>query len=91
MISAEGWKQERQEEQYFQWFCYIPKYLIRLDALYLLIANDVDFCALIERKLYYIAHKKDLYRTPFFNRKTGMPKLTIQGHDFEEFIGVVSR
>lgn len=51
----------------------------------------MDFCALIEHQLYYIAHKKDLYRTSSFNRETGMPKLTIQGHDFEEFIGVVSR
>ena len=91
MINAGGWKKERQEEQYIQWFNYLPEYLITFDASYSMIANDVDFCALVEHELYHIAHKKDQWGTPSFNRETGMPKLAIQGHDVEEFTGVVRR
>lgn len=91
MINAGGWKKERQEEQYIQWFRCVPEYLITFDASYSRIANDVDFCALVEHELYHIAHKKDQYGTPAYNRETGAPKLAIQGHDVEEFTGVVRR
>ncbi|MCU4333814.1 putative metallopeptidase [Acinetobacter pittii] len=91
MINAGGWKKERQEEQFIQWFEYVPEYLITLDASYSRIASDVNFCALVEHELYHIAHMKDKYGTPAFNRETGMPKLAIQGHDVEEFTGVVRR
>lgn len=67
----------------------MPNYLITIDATYAQQANDVDFCALIEHELYHIAHKKDQYGTPSYNRKTGKPNLAIQGHDVEEFTGVV--
>lgn len=91
MINAGGWKKERQEEQYIQWFNYLPEYLITFDASYSRIASDVNFCALVEHELYHIAHKKDQWGTPSYNRETGMPKLAIQGHDVEEFTGVVRR
>ena len=91
MINAGGWKKERQEEQYIQWFQWVPDYIITFDASYSKIANDVDFCALVEHELYHIAHKKDQWGTPQFNRETGLPKLAIQGHDVEEFTGVVRR
>ncbi len=91
MINTGGWKKERQEEQFFQWFNHIPEYLITFDASYSQIASDVNFCALVEHELYHIAHKKDEWGIPAYNRETGMPKLAIQGHDVEEFIGVVRR
>ncbi|MDV7635177.1 putative metallopeptidase [Acinetobacter baumannii] len=91
MINTGGWKKERQEEQYFQWFRCIPEYLITFDASYSRIASDVNFCALVEHELYHIAHKKDEWGTSAYNRETGMPKLAIQGHDVEEFTGVVRR
>ncbi|EPA3097267.1 putative metallopeptidase [Acinetobacter baumannii] len=91
MFNVGGWKKERQEEQYIQWFNYLPEYLITFDASYSRIASDVNFCALVEHELYHIAHKKDQYGTPAYNRETGMPKLAIQGHDVEEFTGVVRR
>jgi hypothetical protein len=81
MINAGGWKKERQEEQFYQWFNDLPEYLITIDATYAQQANDVDFCALIEHELYHIAHKKDEWGIPSYNRETGKPKLTIQGHD----------
>lgn len=91
MINAGGWKKERQEEQYLQWFNEVPEYLITIDATYAKQANDIDFCALIEHELYHIAHKKDKYGVPSYNRETGKPNLAIQGHDVEEFTGVVRR
>ena len=91
MINAGGWKKERQEEQFYQWFNDMPEYLITIDATYAQQANDVDFCALIEHELYHIAHKKDECGIPSYNHETGKPKLTIQGHDVEEFTGVVRR
>lgn len=91
MINASGWKKERQEEQFLQWFQYMPGYLITIDATYAKHANDIDFCALIEHELYHIAHKKDRYGAPSYSRETGKPNLEIRGHDVEEFIGVVRR
>lgn len=91
MINAGGWKKERQEEQFYQWFDDLPEYLITIDATYAAQASDVDFCALIEHELYHIAHKKDKYGLPSYNQETGRPNLTIQGHDVEEFTGVVRR
>lgn len=91
MINAGGWKKERQEQQFYQWFNDLPEYLITIDATYAKQVSDVDFCALIEHELYHIAHKKDKYGVPSYNRETGKPNLAIQGHDVEEFIGVVRR
>ncbi len=79
MINANGWKKERQEEQFYQWFNALPEYLITIDATYANKANDIDFCALIEHELYHIAHKKDKYGVPSYNRETGKPNLAIQG------------
>ena len=67
MINASGWKKERQEEQFYQWFNDLPDYLITIDATYAQHANDVDFCALIEHELYHIAHKKDEWGIPSYN------------------------
>ena len=53
-IMAGGWKRKRQELQVVQWFGYIPKYIITLDAGYAESCSDADFCALIEHELYHI-------------------------------------
>ncbi|GLG83629.1 hypothetical protein ACSO1_21510 [Acinetobacter calcoaceticus] len=44
---------------------------------------------MVEHELYHIAHKKDQYGTPAYNRETSAPKLATQGHYIEEFTGVV--
>lgn len=90
-IMAGGWKRKRQELQMVQWFSYIPKYIITIDAGFAESASDSDFCALVEHELYHIAHKRDEWGIPQFNRETGLPKLEIKGHDVEEFTGVVRR
>ena len=73
-----------------QWFGYIPKYIITLDAGYAESCSDVDFCALIEHELYHIGFEimdGEMYISP----STGKPKLKMKGHDIEEFHGVFQR
>lgn len=88
---ASKWQKWRQEQQMMQWFgMLLPDYLITLDANYCAQCSDTDFCALVEHELYHIGQemKGDV---PQFKRDTGQPKLTIRGHDVEEFVGVVRR
>lgn len=90
-FNAGGWKKARQEQQMIDWFGDIPNFLITLDANYCSQCSDIEFCALVEHELYHIAHAKDAFGLPAYNKDTGKPKLTMQGHDVEEFVGVVRR
>jgi len=45
----------------------------------------------LEHELYHIVQSVDEFGAPKFNRDTGMPTLTLRGHDVEEFVGVVRR
>lgn len=84
------WQKGRQEQQMREWFGRVPKYLITLDASYCAQCSDTDFCALVEHELYHVAQKRDPFGAPAFTDE-GLPKLCIQGHDVEEFVGVVKR
>ncbi|MDB5996886.1 MAG: hypothetical protein JWP42_4022 [Pseudomonas sp.] len=84
------WQKGRQEQQMIQWFGRVPSYLITLDASYCAQCSDIDFCALVEHELYHIGQDLDLMGIPKFT-KEGLPKLTMRGHDVEEFVGVVRR
>jgi hypothetical protein len=85
-----AWQKGRQEQQMRQWFGHVPDYLITVDASYCLQCSDVDFCALVEHEMYHVAHKRDMFGAPAFTQD-GLPKIGIQGHDVEEFVGVVRR
>lgn len=91
MLRAGGWQKARMEQQMHEWFGRIPKFIITLAADYCEQCNDVEFCALVEHELYHIAQATDDYGAPKFNKETGMPVLTLRGHDVEEFVGVVRR
>jgi hypothetical protein len=84
------WQKGRQEQQMVEWFGRVPGYLITLDADYCAHCSDAEFCALVEHELYHIGQEKDAFGMPRFT-KDGFPKLTMRGHDVEEFIGVVRR
>lgn len=90
MIRAGGWQKQRQEQQFIDWWQRIPTFLITLDARYCSTCSDAEFCALVEHELYHLAHKVDPFGAPAFT-KEGQPKVTIRGHDVEEFTGVVRR
>jgi len=87
---AGGWQKARMEQQMFDWFGGVPTFIITLAADYCSICSDVEFCALIEHELYHLAQATDKYGQPAFTQD-GAPKLKLQGHDVEEFVGVVRR
>lgn len=90
MFRAGGWQKARQEQQMIDWFGEVPGFVITLAADYCSQCSDTEFCALIEHELYHIAQKLDQYGAPKFTQD-GLPSLTLQGHDVEEFVGVVRR
>ncbi|ENR4934611.1 putative metallopeptidase [Klebsiella quasipneumoniae subsp. similipneumoniae] len=91
MMRAGGWQKARMEQQMYEWFGRIPKFIITLAADYCEQCNDLEFCALVEHELYHISQATDDYGAPKFNKETGMPVLKLRGHDVEEFVGVVRR
>ncbi|EPY9768770.1 putative metallopeptidase [Klebsiella variicola] len=91
MMRAGGWQKSRMEQQMYEWFGRIPKFIITLAADYCEQCNDLEFCALVEHELYHIAQATDDHGAPKFNKETGMPVLKLRGHDVEEFVGVVRR
>ncbi len=90
MLRASGWQKARMEQQMYEWFGRIPKFIITLAADYCSQCNDLEFCALVEHELFHIAQKVDEYGAPKFT-KEGFPVLTLRDHDVNEFIGVVER
>ncbi len=91
MLRAGGWQKARMEQQMYEWFGRIPKFIITLAADYCSQCNDLEFCALVEHELYHIAQATDEFGAPKFNKETGQPVLKLRGHDVEEFVGVVRR
>ncbi|WP_293797254.1 putative metallopeptidase [uncultured Pantoea sp.] len=87
---AGGWQKARMEQQMHEWFGEVPDYIITLAADYCAECSDAEFCALVEHELYHIAQKVDEFGSPEFTRD-GLPRLTLRGHDVEEFVGVVRR
>jgi hypothetical protein len=85
-----GWQKARMEQQMFDWFGGVPTFIITLAADYCSSCSDTEFCALIEHELYHLAQATDKYGQPAFTQD-GAPKLKLQGHDVEEFVGVVRR
>lgn len=91
MMRAGGWQKARMEQQMYEWFGRIPKFIITLAADYCAQCNDLEFCALLEHELYHISQATDDFGAPKFNKETGQPVLKLRGHDVEEFVGVVRR
>ncbi|MFK3794735.1 putative metallopeptidase [Pseudomonas sp. NPDC088444] len=87
---AGGWQKARMEQQMRDWFGDVPTFIITLAADYCSTCTDTEFCAIIEHELYHLAQATDQYGAPAFT-KEGAPKLKLQGHDVEEFVGVVRR
>lgn len=91
MFRSSGWQRERQEQQLREWFGRVPDWIITLDAAYCSACSDTDFAALVEHELYHIGHATDAFGAPRYSKQSGLPVLTLRGHDVEEFVGVVAR
>ncbi|HCL8933176.1 TPA: hypothetical protein N2155_003194, partial [Enterobacter hormaechei] len=48
MLRAGGWQKARMEQQMYEWFGRIPKFIITLAADYCSQCSDLEFCALVE-------------------------------------------
>ncbi|MBC6535995.1 putative metallopeptidase [Citrobacter amalonaticus] len=59
MFRAGGWQKARMEQQMYEWFGRIPKFIITLAADYCSQCSDLEFCALVEHELYHIAQATD--------------------------------
>lgn len=78
MLRAGGWQKARMEQQMYEWFGRIPKFIITLAADYCTQCSDLEFCALVEHELYHIAQATDDYGAPKFNKETGHPSGWLQ-------------
>lgn len=91
-LTGDKWAVAKKSQQLMEWFgLELPDFIISLDADYCRECSDTEFCALVEHELYHIVHEVDNEGEPRFNRDTDNPLLAIQGHDVEEFTGVVRR
>ncbi|MGE1562087.1 putative metallopeptidase [Pantoea septica] len=90
-MRAGGWQKARMEQQMYEWFGEIPRFIITLAGDFCSQCSDLEFCALVEHELYHINQATDEFGAPKFNKETGTPVLKMRGHDVEEFVGVVRR
>lgn len=72
-------------------FCYVPQYLITIDAAFCEQATDREFCRLIKQELYHIGIERDEDGEIIYSDHTGLPKHYLAGHDVEVFFGEVKR
>ncbi len=84
------WSKARAEWQLVQWFDTMPDFLLTFDACYAASADEWSWCALVEHELHHCGQEHDGFGAPKF-RRNGTPMFAIQGHDVEEFVGVVER
>lgn len=87
---GDTWQRARQLYQLREWFGVAPDFLITVSAPYASAVDDATFCALVEHELYHCVQKEG-DNGPMFSRETGLPLWAIQGHDVEQFTGVVRR
>ncbi|MFA6039877.1 MAG: putative metallopeptidase [Methylophilus sp.] len=91
MFRAGGFQRMRQEQQFNEWFGYIPEFVITLNGAFCREASDNDFMALLDHELMHIGHVTGEFGAPKFSRDTGLPVLGMRDHDVSEFVGVVER
>lgn len=87
---AGGWQKARQEQQFYEWFGRVPKFVVTLAADYCATCSDAEFCALVEHELMHIGQATDEFGSPKFT-KDGLPKLMLRDHDVNEFVAIVER
>jgi hypothetical protein len=85
------WQKARQEQQIYEWFGFIPDFLITFDASFWISADPPEKLALFEHELYHAGQKRDMFGLPKFSRKSAKPRFALAGHSVEEHTGVVRR
>ena len=85
------WAKARAEFQIVQWFGDLPDFILTFDAGYAANCSDVPWCVPCEHELSHCGVERDMYGAPKFRKSTGLPAVTLVGHDVEQFIGLVRR
>ncbi len=84
------WQKARAAHQIEEWFGEMPDFLLTFDAGFASVTDDATFCAVVEHEMHHCGRALDQYGQPRFHQD-GSPMFAIQGHDCEEFVGVVER
>lgn len=90
-VQGNRWLKARVDQQLCDWFGDVPDFLITLDALFAVEADDATFCALVEHELFHASQAVDAFGEARFSQETGRPIFAMRGHDAEAFIGVTRR
>lgn len=89
------WQKARQEQQIYEWFGYLPDFLITFDANFWLAQLEAgkpeNILSLFEHELYHAGQARDMFGMPKFSRDTGKPMFALAPHSIEEHTGVVRR
>ena len=89
---SSAWFKARYRYQLRKWFGTDKlDYLMTFDAGYMFDCEDINRVATIDHECYHCAQKRDEFGGLKFNNKTGLPVFGLQGHDVEEFVGIIRR
>jgi hypothetical protein len=89
---SSAWFKARYRFQLRQWFGTDRiDYLMTFDAKYMAFCEDINAVATIDHECYHCCQKTDEFGAPKFHKETGLPLFALQGHDVEEFVGIVER
>jgi len=93
MFRCGKWQKARQEQQIYEWFDFMPDFLITYSAGFWMSEMDSpqNILSLYEHELYHAGQAKDEFGLPKFSRDTGLPKFAMAPHSLEEHTGVVRR
>jgi len=95
MFRCGKWQKARQEQQIYEWFGFMPDFLITYSAPFWM--NEIEnampqnVLSLYEHELYHAGQAKDDFGMPKFSRATGKPVFAMAPHSVEEHTGVVRR
>lgn len=89
------WQKARQEQQIYEWFDFMPDFLITYSASFWMNefenAMPQNILSLYEHELYHAGQAKDMFGMPRFSKATAKPVFALAPHSFEEHTGVVRR
>ena len=95
MFRCGKWQKARQEQQIYEWFDFMPDFLITYDASFWMEEIKAQMpqnnLSLYEHELYHAGQAKDDFGVPKFSKTTGLPTFAMAPHSLEEHTGVVRR
>lgn len=95
MFRCGKWQKARQEQQIYEWFDFMPDFLITFSAPFWMAQLEAQIpqnaLSLYEHELYHSGQATDMFGVPKFSKTTGKPIFSMAPHSLEEHTGVVRR